>query len=244
MTTPIIGVSTGRLTDPNIQRDQVATPASYLRAVLAAGGIPLLIPPDLTHDQLAETLSRLNGLVLIGGGDLDPVLFNGKPHPRVYDIDPARDFLDLTLARLAAEQRVPFLGICRGIQVVNVALGGTLYTDIGDQFPGALRHDWYPNIPRNHLAHKVTVEAGSRLANILGGTSFQVNSLHHQGLDQPAPGLRVTAWSPDELIEAVELPDHPFGVAVQWHPEWLQEHAPQRALFAALVSAANGRSDD
>jgi putative glutamine amidotransferase len=238
MSTPIIGVSTGRISDPNIQRDQVAAPSSYLRAVLSAGGIPLLIPPRLTRDQLGETLARLDGLVLIGGGDIDPALFNGQPHPRVYDIDPERDFLDLTLARLAAERRIPFLGICRGIQVVNVALGGTLYTDIGDQLPGALRHDWYPNIPRNHLAHPVTVEAGSRLSGILGGTAFRVNSLHHQGVDRPAPALRATAWSPDELIEAVELDDHPFGVAVQWHPEWLQEHAPQRDLFSALVSAA------
>jgi putative glutamine amidotransferase len=241
MSTPIIGVSTGRIPDPNPRRGQAAAPLSYLRAILAAGGIPLLIPPYLTRDQLAETLGRLDGLVLIGGGDIDPALFNGRPHPRVYEIDPERDFLDLTLARLAAEQRLPFLGICRGIQVVNVALGGTLYTDIGDQLPGALRHDWYPNIPRNHLAHPVTIEPGSRLNAILGGTNFAVNSLHHQGVDQPAPGLRVTANSSDGLVEALELPGHPFGIAVQWHPEWLQEHAPQRALFWALISAANER---
>ena len=238
MSTPLIGISTGRITDPNIQRDQVAAPSSYLRAVIAAGGVPLLIPPRLTREQLGKTLARLDGLVLIGGGDLDPALFNGKPHPRVYDIDPERDFLDLTLARLAAESGLPFLGICRGIQVVNVALGGTLYTDIGDHLSGALRHDWYPNIPRGHLAHSVRVAAGSRLGGILGGTDFGVNSLHHQGVERTAPGLRATAWAPDGLVEAVELERHPFGLAVQWHPEWLQEHAPQRALFSALVAAA------
>lgn len=244
MSTPLIGVSTGRILDPNIQRDQVAAPSSYLRAVMAAGGIPLLIPPRLSREQLDQTLARLDGLVLIGGGDLDPALFDGPSHPRVYDIDPERDFLDLTLARLAAGRGLPFLGICRGIQVVNVALGGTLYTDIGDQFPGALRHDWYPNIPRGHLAHDVRLDGSSRLAAVLGGDAFRVNSLHHQGLKDPAPGLRVTAWAPDGLIEAVELPDHPFGLAVQWHPEWLQSHAPQRALFSALISAANGAASD
>jgi putative glutamine amidotransferase len=239
MSTPLIGVSTGRLTDPNIQRDQVATPTAYLRAVISAGGIPLLIPPRLTRAQLEEVLARLDGLLLIGGGDIDPALYNGKPHPRVYDIDPERDFLDLTLTRIAAERDLPFLGICRGIQAVNVALGGTLYSDIGDQLPGALRHDWYPNIPRNHLAHAVRVDPASRLGQILGSERLQVNSLHHQGLDKIAPGLKVTALSPDELVEAVELPGHRFGLAVQWHPEWLQEHAPQRALFEALVAAAN-----
>jgi putative glutamine amidotransferase len=239
MPTPLIGVSTGRLLAPNIQRDQVATPTSYLRAIIAAGGIPLLIPPHLTHDQLAETLTRLDGLVLIGGGDLDPALFNGPPHPRIYDIDPDRDFLDLTLARLAAQNGLPFLAICRGIQVVNVALGGTLFTDIGDQVPGALRHDWYPNIPRGHLAHPIRVDSGSRLSQVLGGTHFQVNSLHHQAIQTPAPGLRVTAWAPDGLIEGLELPEHPFGLAVQWHPEWLQDHTSQRAIFAALVAAAS-----
>jgi putative glutamine amidotransferase len=235
---PFIGVSTGRITDPNIQRDQVATPSSYLRAIQNAGGIPLLIPPRLTPEQLEKTLALLDGLVLIGGGDIDPARFDGLPHPRVYDIDPERDFLDLTLARLAAERGLPFLAICRGIQVVNVALGGTLYTDIADQYPGALRHDWYPNIPRSYLAHPIRVEAGSRLAGLLAGTELRVNSLHHQAAAVPAPGLHVTAWAADGLIEGLEVPGHPYGQAVQWHPEWLQEHPSQRALFAGLVEAA------
>jgi putative glutamine amidotransferase len=216
----------------------VAAPVSYLRAVLAAGGIPLIIPPGLSLDQLNETLERLDGLVLIGGGDIDPQIFNGQAHPRVYGIDPERDALDLSLARLAAESRKPFLGICRGIQVINVALGGTLFTDIADQKDQALRHDWYPDIPRDHLAHPIRLEPNSHLAQILGGSQFEVNSLHHQGLEQIAPSLTVSAHSPDGLVEAVELADHPFGIGVQWHPECLPEHAPQRALFSALVEAA------
>jgi putative glutamine amidotransferase len=239
MSSPLIGVSSSNVSPADVQGGQVAAPASYLRAVLTAGGIPLIIPPGLSHEQLQETLNRLDGLVLIGGGDIDPALFNGRPHPRVYGIDPQRDDLDLTLARLAAASRVPFLGICRGIQVMNVALGGTLFTDIADEKAEPLRHDWYPDIPRNHLAHPVSIDPGSRLAQILGGSRFEVNSLHHQGLEEIAPSLKVTAYSPDGLVEAVELPDHPFGIGVQWHPEWLQEHAPQRAIFSALIDAAS-----
>ena len=239
MSSPIIGVSSSRVSPADVQGGQVAAPASYLRAVLTAGGIPLIIPPGLSHEQLQETLDRLDGLVLIGGGDVDPALFRGRQHPRVYGIDPERDDLDLSLARLAAASRIPFLGICRGIQVMNVALGGTLFTDIADQKEQALRHDWYPDIPRNHLAHGVSVDPHSRLGQILGGSQFEVNSLHHQGLEDIAPVLRVTAHSPDGLVEAVELPDHPFGIGVQWHPEWLQEHAPQRAIFSALIAAAS-----
>ena len=238
MASPLIGISSSYVSPSDVQGGQVAAPASYLRAVLTAGGIPLIIPPGLSHDQLAETLARLDGLVLIGGADIDPALFQGRPHPRVYGIDPTRDDLDLTLTRLAVSSGKPFLGICRGIQVINVALGGTLFTDIGDQKDQALRHDWYPDIPRNHLAHEVSVETDSKLAQILGGQQFAVNSLHHQGLEEIAPTLRITARASDGLVEAVELPGHPFGIGVQWHPEWLQEHAPQRAIFSALVEAA------
>ena len=139
---------------------------------------------------------------------------------------------------MAAEQGKPFLGICRGIQVINVALGGSLFTDIDDQLSNPLRHDWYPNVPRNYLAHPVTFVSDSRLAQILDGDVFEVNSLHHQGLERLAPGLRAVACAPDQLVEAVEIPGHPFGFGVQWHPEWLQEHQPQRQLFQALTQAA------
>jgi putative glutamine amidotransferase len=198
----------------------------------------LIIPTTLSPDQLEETLERLDGLVLIGGPDIDPQIFNGQGHPRVYGIDAQRDTLDLSLVRLAAAKRKPFLGICRGIQAINVALGGTLFTDIADQMAQPLRHDWYPDVPRDHLAHAVAVKPDSHLAKILGGSQFEVNSLHHQGLEQIAPALTVSAHSPDGLVEAVELQGHPFGIGVQWHPECLQQYAPQRAIFSALVEAA------
>ena len=143
--------------------------------------------------------------------------------------------------REAVRQGVPFLGICPGLQLINVGLGGTLYADIAAQRPGALRHDYYPDYPRDYLAHAVEIRTGSRLAGILGDARVEVNSLHHQGIDRLAPGLTSVASAPDEIVEAVELPEHRFGLAVQWHPEWLGEHAPMRALFQDFVRAAEGR---
>lgn len=237
MPEPLIGVTTHRLTGKKVQGDEYATPLSYINAVIAAGGIPLLIPAVLDEARLLDVLRRVDGLLLTGGGDIDPARFSGTPHPAVYGIEPERDQAETSLLRAAVRDGLPFLGICRGIQLVNVALGGGLHTHIADQLPGALKHDYFPDYPRNQIAHDVQIEPGSRLARILGGEQFGVNSLHHQGISQAAPGLEVTAHSPDGLVEAVELPGHPFGLAVQWHPEWLQEHEAQRALFRAFVDA-------
>lgn len=239
MPVPMIGVTTNRVSGTHGQTDQYASALSYLDPVSAAGGVPLLLSASLSDEQLREAVRRLDGLLLVGGGDIDPALFSGRPHPRVYGIDPERDRSEILLARLALEAGLPLLGICRGVQVINVALGGALYTDLADQLPDACRHDRYTTgEPRDLIAHDVAVAPGSRLAGILGGTRFGVNSLHHQGLERIAPGLEVTAHAPDGLVEAVEVAGHPFGVGVQWHPEWLQAHAPQRALFRAFIEAA------
>jgi putative glutamine amidotransferase len=156
----------------------------------------------------------------------------------VEGVDADRDETEIEIARSIARSSTPFLGICRGAQVVNIALGGTIYEHIPDQLPEALEHATPDGKPRGYLAHPVRIEAGSTLEGILGASSAQVNSLHHQSIRQVASGLRLTATAPDGVIEAVELPGHPFGVAVQWHPEWLQEHAAMRALFEAFVQAA------
>jgi putative glutamine amidotransferase len=211
---------------------------AYLQAVLNAGGAPVLLPAGLPEEALSGLLSRLDGLLLTGGGDIDPARFSGALHSRVYGIDPERDETEIRLVQLAAETGKPFLGICRGIQAINVALGGSLYTHIADQLPGALKHDQTSDIPRDFLAHRVSITPGSRLAAILGGVDVAVNSLHHQGAQRVAPGLTAVALSPDGLVEAVELPGHPFGLGVQWHPECLQAYPPQRSLFQALVRAA------
>ncbi len=239
MAAPIIGV-TSNYTPPkeNEPFGSISIGESYIQAVLKAGGLPVIIPVGLSKEDTQALFARLDGILFTGGADVDPQRFHGLPHPRVYGIDELRDSLEIQLVQMAAEKGKPFLGICRGIQVINVALGGSLFTDIGDQFAHSLRHDCYPDIPRNYLAHGVMLLSDSRLAHILGGDRFEVNSLHHQGLERLAPGLRPVAYAPDRLVEAVELPGHPFGLGVQWHPEWLQEHVPQQQLFQALVQAA------
>jgi putative glutamine amidotransferase len=181
----------------------------------------------------------LDGILFTGGGDLDPGSYRSEPHPSVDGVDPDRDRVELQLFDATVKAGIPFLGVCRGLQLVNVGLGGTLYEDILDQRPEAIRHNYHPHWPRTYLAHPVQIEAGSRLEDILGRPSAQVNSLHHQGIRQLAPGLTPTAHAPDGLIEAVELPEYRFGLAVQWHPEWLPPEAAMDELFEAFTSAAS-----
>lgn len=238
MTTPVIGLTVNRLASSNPTAPYHGLSEAYINAVVRAGGIPLLIPLGLPESDWKELCSHLDGILLTGGSDIDPIRFNGQNHPSVYDIDSERDALEIALVQHAAENHLPFLGICRGVQAINVALGGTLFTHIADQVPGALRHDWYPNIPRDYRAHSVTLEPSSRLASILGETQPQVNSLHHQGLDRIGQGLVAVGHAPDGLIEAVELPGHLFGIGVQWHPEWLQDDPAMRKLFQAFIQAA------
>ena len=238
MSKPVIGITTSHDIRSNVPVAQIAAPESYILAVQNAGGLPLLIPLCLPDVDLDELLSRLDGVLFPGGPDVDPALFHAPPHAEVYGIDADRDRVELGLVRRAVELDKPFFGICRGIQVINVALGGSLYTHIADQLPGAQRHNWYPGFPREHLAHPVRVQSGSRLSDILAHSSVQTNSLHHQGIDQPAPGINPVAWAPDGLIEAVELPGHRFALGVQWHPENLQAYPEMRALFQAFVEAA------
>ncbi|HEY9075832.1 MAG TPA: gamma-glutamyl-gamma-aminobutyrate hydrolase family protein [Anaerolineaceae bacterium] len=237
MPKPLIGVTSNRLPQPN--GTCLATVGeAYIQSVQKAGGVPVLIPAGTSKADLEILLMRLDGFLLTGGGDIDPVIFSGKPHPRVGDVEPLRDQTEIDLVRLLSRENKPFLGICRGIQVINVALGGTLYTHIADQLPGALRHDWFPDIPRDYLAHAVRVVPGSRLAHILGTESIETNSLHHQGLENLAPGLQPLAYAPDNLVEAVELTGHPFGIGVQWHPECMPDSAPMQAIFRTLVEAS------
>jgi putative glutamine amidotransferase len=237
MKTPLIGITTYR-TDNPYGNPILALGENYVQSLSKAGALPVMFPLGLPEDQLDAMISRVDGILFSGGGDMDPAIFGDEMTPKVNGVDPDRDRVEIQLIKTAVSRGLPFLGICRGLQVINVALGGTLYTHIEDQHPQALKHDYYPDWPRNHLPHKVKVDPDSRLAAILGSTKPDVNSLHHQGVCKLAPGLNPTACAPDGLIEAFEFPDDAFGLAVQWHPEWLQEHAPMRALFRAFVEAA------
>ena len=238
MPAPLIGITSGRESEDGPVR-RISVPEAYVQAVLRAGGLPVIIPIGLAEKDYEDLRAHLSGLLLTGGGDIDPARFAGRAHARVYDIDRERDNLEISLTKLAVRSKWPFLAICRGIQVLNVAMGGSLYTDIADKFPNALRHDYYPDWPRDHSAHLVSVLPESRLAGILGTTTFPINSLHHQGLEKVAAGLCPVAFAPDSLVEAVELIDsHPFGFGVQWHPECMPESLPMQLLFQAFIQAA------
>jgi putative glutamine amidotransferase len=213
----------------------------YVRAIEAAGGIPLLI--HLTRDSavLDAHYRRCDALLFAGGGDVDPKHFGAAPHPQLGKIEELRDEVELTLARRAAGDGLPVLGICRGIQLLNVALGGTLYQDIPAERPDALDHYASRNGPdRAHMAHTVALEQDSWLATQLGTTELSANTFHHQALRDVAPGLRVTGRAPDGIIEAIEGAGANFIVGVQCHPEELWEHADSRwtRVFEAFVNAA------
>lgn len=233
---PIIGITT------NQSKNEYGQPTimlmqSYVNAVIQAGGVPVLIPSLIAEDGWDAVYARLDGVLFSGGGDISLDYFRGDPHPRIDDVDLQRDSVELKMVQAAASDGKPFLGICRGCQVINVALGGSLYTHIADQVPKALDHD-YPGNKRTVLVHEVKIEEGTRIADIYGEPIIKVNSLHHQGLKDIAPSLRITGHAPDGLVEAVELPDHPFGLAVQWHPEWLTDQESTRNLFRKFVEAA------
>ncbi|GAB4505343.1 MAG: gamma-glutamyl-gamma-aminobutyrate hydrolase family protein [Anaerolineales bacterium] len=238
---PLIGITTSQSKNAD-DLPAVMMLQAYVYAVLQAGGAPVLLPSMLAEAGWEAVYARLDGLLFSGGADLAPSLFDGQPHPRIYGVDPLRDAVELSLFLAAVREGKPLLGICRGMQLVNVALGGSLYTHLPDQFPGALDHD-YPGHLRSVRVHQVSLEPGTRLAEICGESLLQVNSLHHQGLKEVAGGLRVTAYAPDGLVEAVELPEHPFALAVQWHPEWLTDQQPTRNLFRAFVEAACREQD-
>ncbi|MGE5642806.1 MAG: gamma-glutamyl-gamma-aminobutyrate hydrolase family protein [Byssovorax cruenta] len=233
---PLIGITTYQSTN-SYGQPTVLLQQSYIRAIMQAGGVPVLVPSLIANDGWDTVYSRLDGILFSGGGDIALEHFIGEPHPRIDDVEPERDAVELQMIQAAASDGKPFLGICRGCQVLNVALGGTLYTHIPDQLPGALDHS-YPGNKRTVLVHEVKIEEGTHIAEIYGEPIIKVNSLHHQGLKHIAPVLRVAGHAPDGLVEAVELPEHPFGLAVQWHPEWLTDQESTRNLFKKFVEAA------
>jgi len=213
---------------------------AYIQAVQKAGGVPLMITVWSDDSSLSALLPRLDGLVFTGGGDIDPERFNGKPHPKIYGISPERDEMEFALLSKALDSRKPFLAICRGIQVLNIAFGGDLYTHIQDQLQPSLKHDWYPKFSRDKLAHEVSLVSGSKLDEIFGAKQIRVNSLHHQGIARVGKGLKATAFAPDGLVEGLEVEGADFALGVQWHPECLPDDPGMQSLFKALITASSG----
>jgi putative glutamine amidotransferase len=212
---------------------------AYVNAILQAGGIPILLPSALAQDGWQALYTRLDGILFSGGGDISLEHFQGKPHPLIEDIDTERDIFELNMLKAAASDGKPFLGICRGCQLLNIGFGGTLFTHIPDQVPNALDHN-NPDKMYTRLVHDVKIEEGTMMADVLGEAIVKVNSHHHQGLKDIGVNLRVAGQSSDGLVEAIEVPDHPFGLAVQWHPEWLTNQASNRRLFQKFVEASRG----
>ena len=233
---PVIGLTSFQGKNPD-GLPTVSLLEAYVSAIMQAGGVPVLIPSMLAKTDWKALYERLDGILFTGGGDIAPEYYNGEMHPRVDGIDSLRDSVELDMFRKVVADGKPFFGICRGIQTINVGLGGTLYEHLGEQLRGNVDHT-YPSSMRTVLVHEIKVEEDTRLVDIVKEPILKVNSLHHQGIKDVAPGLRVTGHAPDGLVEAVELPEHPFGIAVQWHPEWLTNQQPTRNLFRAFVEAA------
>ena len=244
---PLVGVTTQSLQAidgiPEGLPTSVVMNQRYYHAAAAAGAAPVLIPLLDDLETLRAIYEAMDGILIPGGVDMDPATFGESAHAELGRIDPARDRVEIQLVKWAVEDDKPVLGLCRGLQVINVALGGTLYQDIASEYPNAIKHDYFPNFgySRDHLAHEVAVEAGSRLRHALADASVPVNSMHHQGIKTLAKPLVASAVAPDGLVEAVELPNDSFVVGVQWHPEVFELSEPSSGhLFRDFVMASRG----
>lgn len=212
--------------------------ATYTRAVDLAGGAPVLIPLNLSDDTLRALFDKLDGLLLQGGVDVHPREYGEPVEPFCGEIDPARDQVELQLIRWALAESKPMLGICRGIQMMNVAAGGSLYQDISEQLGSPIQHQHIKGNPYDFHAHRIEVEAESKLASALEATSLEVNSLHHQALKQIAPGFRVVARAPDGVVEGIEATNAHFALGVQFHPEWMLDDDPRMiGIFKTFIQA-------
>ena len=244
---PVIGIATQSL--HSIDGIPTDLPSSwvmnqrYFLACTSVGAVPWMIPLlDDDLETLRQIYDRLDGIFLAGGVDMDPASYGAEPHEKCGRTDPPRDAVELQLARWALEDGKPVLGVCRGMQVMNVAAGGTLIQDCEACHPGAVKHDYFPGQgwARDYLAHAIRLAPGSRLAASFGGEEAMVNSMHHQAVEVVPTALEPTAWAPDGLVEALEGRGASFFVGMQWHPEMLiDQHAGTRRLFQSFIDAAN-----
>lgn len=229
---PIIGITAY----PNGEGYGYHTPHLYVWCVQKAGGVPILLPP-IGKEMASHWISAVQGIILAGGGDIDPFRFTNRTHETIYNLNPLRDETEMELARLALEHKIPLFGICRGLQILNTLLGGTLHLHLPDIVEEKVIHRAPPREP---TSHSVRVQTNSNLAKILQSNSVMIASWHHQAIDTPGKGVIPIAWAEDGVVEAIEIEGHPQITAVQWHPELtgLEDHT-QLSLFENLVKLAN-----
>jgi putative glutamine amidotransferase len=237
MTKPLIGIGSDVYLTAG-ERTRAFAFDTYIQSLRRAGAVPVVIPPQ--PENAADVIAGLDGILLAGGDDCDPAAYGAEAHPTVEPMDPRRQANDLSLARLAREQGIPTLGICLGLQVMNVAAGGTLIQDIDSELQTEVAH---VSPPENRIHHDVSLESGTRLQQIVGAAELHVNSSHHQAIKDVGAGLRVTAHAPDGVIEGLEDPRHPFYLGVQWHPEDMPDDDSATRLFGAFVAAARARAE-
>ena len=231
---PVIGIT------PSFENKRYQLNADYMDAVLRAGGLPLILPLTDDPEAVDEALAEVDGLLFSGGADLTPSLYGEETLPVCGETCPMRDKAEMALIRKALQENIPFLAICRGFELMAAALGGTLYQDIASQRPDSVRHPCY-DTPAD-LVHRVTLQENTLLREIIGEAEIGVNSRHHQGAKTLPDKLTVSALAEDGLTEGIELPDHPFAVGVQWHPETLAAAHPEaQRLFDALCRQAETR---
>lgn len=236
MKRPVIGITASHDTE----HDKLFINSVYLRAIRNAGGIPMIFPMEVTEDDLRDLVTLTDGVLFTGGDDIHPFLYGEETDAKCGNVSQPRDSMEMALVPLVMEFGKPIFGICRGIQILNTAMGGTLYQDSPSQFKSELsiahRQPFAYKVP----SHTVDITPGTLLSRILGEehASIAVNSMHHQAIKDVAPGLEVCGYAPDKMIEAVYAPDYPFLLGVQWHPEHLTTSQPDAAkLFAAFVDA-------
>ncbi len=234
MRKPLIGLTPAH----DMESGDVKARPTYMRALKAAGAIPVVMPLDASEEDLKQLSQDLDGFLFTGGPDVHPFLFGEETQVHCGNVSPARDQMEISLLPMIMELQKPILGICRGIQVLNIALGGNIWQDIPSQvtrdFPLAHSQPFSYDMP----CHTVVLTEGSLLARISESSSIKVNSMHHQAVKDLAPGLIASAYSTDYLIEALEMPDYPFFIGVQWHPEYLWEKNKEAfRLFQTFVKA-------
>ncbi len=240
---PLIAITTPMYSGENYRLPLVSLSSPYIRAVENPGGVAVLVTPAHKRESIGRLLDIVQGVMLSGGEDVDPARYGQLPHPELGSVSRARDEMEFAVLEGALARELPVLAVCRGIQVLNVAFGGTLFQDLPSLRPGELVHQQDAGI--NDRWHEANVETNSRLGKIFGTEELFINSFHHQGVDELGRGLVATTWAEDGLIEGVEATGHPWVLGVQWHPERGEaesaegdQRQPDRRLFYAFIEAA------